>query len=316
MQSPHWSLAPFGFQRQRTSPRQRASPPAADAGTPQQQAAAKAAARVELGKYVEEIQPAGSPSPRLTPRYRSPRTSPRRGLCSTLCSGAARWVAGRRGGSLASALLAAVVLALLLWGGRQLAEQRRDELQQWMSYVPAVHPSVAFGAARQAAPSQQHPPQRCQLQLDGSPWERHCQRLRRVCVDQGSLILYEDRYQQMDGRRAGALPELLVDTSKVRGSSGSCSSAILRAWRVAAVLSYSSNPGLRAVCCCLQPCTGRHGPQHRLASLSLLIASLHPSWTAAVRVPLAQNQPAAAGLSPTGRLSRGDSKQQQRHDEQ
>lgn len=229
VQSPHWSLAPFGFQRQRTSPRQRASPPAADAGTPQQQAAAKAAARVELGKYVEEIQPAGSPSPRLTPRYRSPRTSPRRGLCSTLCSGAARWVAGRRGGSLASALLAAVVLALLLWGGRQLAEQRQDELQQWMSYVPAVRPSVAFGAARQAAPSEQHPPpQRCQLQLDGSPWERHCQRLRRVCVDQGSLILYEDRYQQMDGRRAGALPELLVDTSKVRRGSGSAA-PILRA---------------------------------------------------------------------------------------
>ncbi len=218
MQSPHWSLAPFGFQRQRTSPRQRASPPAADAHTPQQQAAAKAAARVELGKYVEEIQPAGSPSPRVTPRYRSPRTSPRRGLCSSLCSGAARWVAARRNGSLTAALLAALVLAVLLWGGRQLAAQRRDELQQWMSYVPAVHPSVAFGAARQAAPTpaEQHPPQRCQLQLDGSPWERHCQRLRRVCVDQGSLILYEDRYQQMDGRRAGALPELLVDTSKVR----------------------------------------------------------------------------------------------------
>lgn len=221
LQSPHWSLAPFGFQRQRTSPRQRASPPAAAAAgarTPsaQQQAAAKAAARVELGKYhVEEIQPAGSPSPTAPLRHRSPRTSPRRGFCAGLYSGAARWVAGWNGSRLAAALLAAVLLGVLLWGGRQLAAQRREELQQWMSYVPAVHPSLAFGAARQAAPTER--PQRCQLQLDGSPWERHCQRLRRVCVDQGSLILYEDRYQQMDGRRAGALPELLVDTSKVIG---------------------------------------------------------------------------------------------------
>jgi hypothetical protein len=57
--------------------------------------------------------------------------------------------------------------------------------------------------------------QQCQLQLDGSPWERHCQRLQRVCVDQGKLILYDDEYQQLDNRRAGQLPKLLVDSSKV-----------------------------------------------------------------------------------------------------
>lgn len=158
---------------------------------------------------MEEIQPAEEPPP--PPRHRSPRGSPRR---TGLCAGAARWAA-ERGGGPAAVLLALLLLGLVVWAGRQLAAQRQDELRRWMAYVPAVRPAAAFGAGGQPAPGER--PQACALQLDGSPWERHCQRLRRVCVDQGGLILYEDRYQQLDGRRAGALPELLVDTSKARG---------------------------------------------------------------------------------------------------
>lgn len=59
--------------------------------------------------------------------------------------------------------------------------------------------------------------QQCRLSVRGSVWDQHCQRLERVCVDQGMLILYSDRYQQLGERKAGKLPELLVDTSKVPG---------------------------------------------------------------------------------------------------
>lgn len=109
----------------------------------------------------------------------------------------------RRCNRLRGVLLACAVLALLSWAAVRLGG-RRPHLGGWVA-----------AAAEPQQPQQQQQAQQCRLQLDGSPWERHCQRLRRVCLDQGTLVLYNDRYQQLDGRRAGALPELLVDTSKV-----------------------------------------------------------------------------------------------------
>lgn len=102
-------------------------------------------------------------------------------------------------------LLAVTVLALLACGALRLAHKRQLHLEMWQE------------AAAGSLSSDHHPSpvQTCQLELDGSPWERHCQRLDRVCVDQGMLILYDEKYQQLDGRKAGRLPELLVDTSKV-----------------------------------------------------------------------------------------------------
>ncbi|KAI3437750.1 hypothetical protein D9Q98_000198 [Chlorella vulgaris] len=102
-------------------------------------------------------------------------------------------------------LLAVTVLALLACGALRLAHKRQLHLEMWQE------------AAAGSLSSDHHPSpvQTCQLELDGSPWERHCQRLDRVCVDQGMLILYDEKYQQLDGRKAGRLPELLVDTSKI-----------------------------------------------------------------------------------------------------
>lgn len=82
---------------------------------------------------------------------------------------------------------AVAVLAGLAWGIRQLATQREQEVSRWMEYVPAQRPAAA---AHTAVP---RPQQQCRLPLDGSPWERHCQRLRRVCFDQGQMVLYDDR---------------------------------------------------------------------------------------------------------------------------
>lgn len=96
-------------------------------------------------------------------------------------------------------LLVCALLAVLSWAANRAGAR-----------APQV-----WAQPQQAAPPPQQ--QQCRLQLDGSPWERHCQRLRRVCFDQGGLILYDERYQQLDGRRAGELPEVLVDTSKVGG---------------------------------------------------------------------------------------------------
>ena len=112
-----------------------------------------------------------------------------------------------------SALLAAAVLAVLAWAGLRLAHGRQLHLEMWQEEAKGagLHGSGSGGSSRGA---------QCQLPLDGSPWERHCQRLDRVCVDQGTLILYGDRYQQLDGRKAGRLPELLIDTSKVRWVGG------------------------------------------------------------------------------------------------
>ncbi len=44
------------------------------------------------------------------------------------------------------------------------------------------------------------------IDTSGSPWEQHCLKLSRVCVDQQTLILYEDQYQQVGLRKAGELP--------------------------------------------------------------------------------------------------------------
>lgn len=102
-------------------------------------------------------------------------------------------------------LLALLVLGALGMGVTHLARSRQLHLEMWREAVLAARSGGAIAAAQ---PS-------CRLQLGGSPWERHCQRLDRVCFDQGTMILYDDRYQQLDGRKAGQLPELLVDTSKV-----------------------------------------------------------------------------------------------------
>lgn len=88
-----------------------------------------------------------------------------------------------------------------------LARSRQLHLEMWREAVRAARSRTA------AQPS-------CGLPLRGSPWERHCQRLDRICFDQGTIILYDSKYQQLDGRKAGQLPELLVDTSKVGAAAG------------------------------------------------------------------------------------------------
>ncbi|KAL4451870.1 hypothetical protein ABPG75_007532 [Micractinium tetrahymenae] len=110
-------------------------------------------------------------------------------------------------------LLAAALLALLAWGGVHLASGHGGAS------------AVAGGGSGSSEARRQHQ-QQCRLAVRGSVWDQHCQRLERVCVDQGTLILYDDRYQQLGGRKAGKLPELLVDTSKIfeypwRGSGSS-----------------------------------------------------------------------------------------------
>lgn len=59
------------------------------------------------------------------------------------------------------------------------------------------------------------PPSRCQLDVAASPWAQHCQRLERVCLDQSTIILYDDQYQELDGKVAGALPQLRMSSTKV-----------------------------------------------------------------------------------------------------
>ncbi len=62
----------------------------------------------------------------------------------------------------------------------------------------------------------QPPPRRCQLDVASSPWAHHCQRLQRVCLDQSTIILYDDQFQEEDGKVAGALPQLRISSNKVR----------------------------------------------------------------------------------------------------
>ena len=148
----------------------------------------------QLHKYAAvcgEIQPADGSPPALALRPLS-AGSPGGDRLRVLCSRGARACRTHAW----SALLAAVVLAALAWGGSRLAAARQRELAQWLEYVPARQAEPAHGAAEAAvqAAAAQRPLPQCTLQLDGSPWERHCQRLRRVCVDQGQLILYEDRW--------------------------------------------------------------------------------------------------------------------------
>ncbi|KAL4435209.1 hypothetical protein ABPG77_001891 [Micractinium sp. CCAP 211/92] len=61
----------------------------------------------------------------------------------------------------------------------------------------------------------QPPPRRCQLDVASSPWAHHCQRLQRVCLDQSTIILYDDQFQEEDGKVAGALPQLRISSNKV-----------------------------------------------------------------------------------------------------
>lgn len=76
-------------------------------------------------------------------------------------------------------------------------------------------PRVASSAIA-APPFPQRPPRRCQLDVASSPWAHHCQRLQRVCLDQSTIILYDDQFQEVDGKVAGALPQLRISSNKVR----------------------------------------------------------------------------------------------------
>lgn len=60
----------------------------------------------------------------------------------------------------------------------------------------------------------------CKLEVEHSLLDVHCQRLERVCLDQGTIVLWGEQYQELQGRRAAPLPELRVDESKAGGNQG------------------------------------------------------------------------------------------------
>lgn len=62
---------------------------------------------------------------------------------------------------------------------------------------------------------QQQAPQQCQLNIQKSHWGDHCQRLNRVCVDQGQLIFHEERHQAVEGREPDPLPQIAVHHTRL-----------------------------------------------------------------------------------------------------
>lgn len=166
LQSPHWSLATFGFQQRR--------PPPAPGSSGDRKGTAQFAVQCEPGWSPAQPAPQHAAAQPWFPHVR--------------CATSKQWRVG---------LVAAALLALLVWGCVHLSARRH----------------IASGSSGDHR--QQPQQQQCRLSVRGSVWDQHCQRLERVCVDQGMLILHDSRYQQRGGRKAGKLPELLVDTSKV-----------------------------------------------------------------------------------------------------
>lgn len=108
-----------------------------------------------------------------------------------------------------SLLLACALVGLLLLTGTQLVGPAARE------GTPRA-PSSAILAPPLPGRPVPPPPRRCQLDVAASPWAAHCQRLQRVCLDQSTIILYDDKYQELDGKVAGALPQLRISSNKVR----------------------------------------------------------------------------------------------------
>ncbi len=177
LQSPHWSLASFGFQQRR--------PPLAT-GSGERKGAAKFAVLGEPAAW--------SPAPQ--------HAAAQPWWSSSRCAPSKPWRLG---------LAAAALLFLLVWGSVHLSTGRSAGAGGSSSGNSSSDRSSS------AHMQQQQQQQQCRLAVRGSVWDQHCQRLEWVCVDQGILILHGDRYQQLGGRKAGKLPELLVDTSKVTG---------------------------------------------------------------------------------------------------
>ena len=81
----------------------------------------------------------------------------------------------------------------------------------------AVHGASAAASQQAQQPAQQQQQHNCQIDLARSPWEPHCQRLSRVCVDQSTLIFHDGRYQPSGGGSGepAGLPRLEIDHSRV-----------------------------------------------------------------------------------------------------
>ncbi|KAL4436680.1 hypothetical protein ABPG75_003819 [Micractinium tetrahymenae] len=106
-----------------------------------------------------------------------------------------------------SLLLACALVGLVLLTGAHLVGPGARQ------GTPRKMTSASFASPPFPAPPP--PPSRCQLDVAASPWARHCQRLQRVCLDQSTIILYDDQYQELDGKVAGALPKLRISSNKV-----------------------------------------------------------------------------------------------------
>ena len=108
----------------------------------------------------------------------------------------------------------ALVLGALLAGATSLLPRGAYERIRYAGSGAVEIGPAGLQTEQKPAP----PPRQCQPPLTrSSPWENHCQRLQRVCVDQGTLILYDEMTiaQQQGNRTAAALPQLEIDARKV-----------------------------------------------------------------------------------------------------
>ncbi|KAL4424793.1 hypothetical protein ABPG77_000833 [Micractinium sp. CCAP 211/92] len=101
-------------------------------------------------------------------------------------------------------VLPLALLAALQAHERSLAHRSRQ--------AAAAAAAAASGAAPE--PQQAAPPQFA-LDIEASPLVHHCQRVRRVCVDQGQLIFYEQRHQPGGGREPDPLPEIIIHPTRL-----------------------------------------------------------------------------------------------------
>lgn len=127
---------------------------------------------------------------------------------------------GRRGRDcalvLASALLATFA-SFYFFPRQQLVVRRVNAVGLRRDAAPcegaiAAVPLQQAPAQQQQQHSQQ---QQCQLDIEASPLVHHCQRVRRVCVDQGQLIFYEQRHQPGGGREPDPLPEIIIHPTRL-----------------------------------------------------------------------------------------------------
>lgn len=95
----------------------------------------------------------------------------------------------------AVALVTAAALLALLGQQRAALAPSKAAVQGQKGKLPEIDAPVR--------PCQQQPPkallgqEECRIDTAGSPWERVCVRLTDVCVDQGTLILHSDQFQQV-----------------------------------------------------------------------------------------------------------------------